>query len=117
MLQDLEFYENESMLTNMEINILRSELEANMNREEKERDNSWARIRASVGGAVGAATDLVLKSVKLGASTTAVLGSTVTSTAKLGTRVALAPAAAATAVVTKPTRSLTKKVKKLKKCF
>ena len=119
MLQDLEFYENESMLNNIEINILRSELEADTEREEKERANSWTRIGASVGGAVGAATDLVLKSLTLGASTTAVLSSTATSTVKLGTRVALAPAAAAKKVVTRSTKSLTKTVKnptkKLKK--
>ena len=93
-LQDLEFYEKQSMLDNCEINKLRCELQTSMDKVEKERANSWTRIVELLGfasaGAVAAST-MALGTAASGAGTFAV-GS---STAMFGASASLTSAATA----------------------
>ena len=101
-LQDLEFYEKQSMLDNCEINRLRCELQTSIDKVEKERADSWARIvgLASV-GAVAAST-MTLGTAASGAGTIAAVGS---STAMFGASAAFTSAATATTAAAAATSS------------
>lgn len=99
MLQDLEFYKSQSMLDDFEINRLRCELKATMDKVEQERANSWAIILGLASGAVGlasgplAASAMAVETAALGAA----VGSTAAMTSMFGTTAAAASTAAATA--------------------
>ena len=97
-LQDLEFYEKQSMLDNFEINRLRCELQTSMNKVEKERANSWARIVGLASAGAVAASTMTLGTAASGAA----MGS---STAMFGASAAFTSAATATTAAAAATSS------------
>ena len=106
-LQDLEFYEKQSMLDNCEINKLRYELQTSMDKVEKERANSWARmVTAASGAVIGSSTTIFGASAAFTSAATATTAAAAAtssaavtaSSAMIGTGAAMGVAAETAAV-------------------